>query len=116
MELRLENGDYVPDGMGGAAGVQGQEALLQRVLFRLTARRGQFPFLEELGSRLWTLGRLSAAERPSAAKQFVVEALSPEEGLEVTEVTLRPSATGEIRLTVQMNWQGASLTAAVQVQ
>ena len=49
MELRLEQGDYVPNGAGGFQRLEGAEALLQRVLFRLTARRGQFPFLPELG-------------------------------------------------------------------
>lgn len=58
MELILRNGDYVPDGVGGLRRAAGQEALLQRVLFRLTARRGAFPFWEDLGSRLWQLGRL----------------------------------------------------------
>ena len=52
MELELRNGDYVSDGAGGLRRLEGDQALLQRVLFRLTARRGQFPFLEELGSRL----------------------------------------------------------------
>ena len=40
MELKLRNGDYVPDGVGGLKRVEGREALLQRVLFKLTARRG----------------------------------------------------------------------------
>ena len=40
METKLLNGDYVPDGLGGVARCQGADALLERVLFRLTARRG----------------------------------------------------------------------------
>ena len=55
MELELKNGDYVPDGIGGVHRVSGREALAQRVLFRLTARRGSFPFWPELGSRLYQL-------------------------------------------------------------
>lgn len=35
MELRLEQGDYVPNGAGGFQRLEGAEALLQRVLFRL---------------------------------------------------------------------------------
>ena len=69
MELELRDGDYVADGAGGLRHVQDREALLQRALFRLTARRGTFPFGEELGSRLWTLGRLPAPEQPAAARQ-----------------------------------------------
>ena len=43
MEARIANGDYIPDGLGGIVRCQGADALLERVLFRLTARRGQFP-------------------------------------------------------------------------
>ena len=60
MGLSLRNGDYVPDGTGGLRRTEGREALLEQVLFRLTARRGTFPFLPELGSRLWQLGQLPA--------------------------------------------------------
>ncbi len=61
MELAMQNGDYVPDGVGGLRRVSGREALLQRVLFKLAARRGAFPFREDLGSRLWQLPQLPAA-------------------------------------------------------
>ena len=60
MTLKIQNGDYVTDGCGGLERVEGTQALLQRVLFRLKARRGQFPFLETLGSRLWQLGQVSS--------------------------------------------------------
>ena len=53
---------------------------MEQVLFRLTARRGTFPFLPELGSRLWQLGQLPAARRQSAAEQYVAEALAAELG------------------------------------
>ena len=43
MEIKLVQGDYVPDGLGGIQRCKGSDALLQRVLYRLTARRGQFP-------------------------------------------------------------------------
>ena len=51
MGLSLRNGDYVPDGTGGLRWTEGREALLEQVLFRLTARRGTFPFLPELRNR-----------------------------------------------------------------
>ncbi|MBP3486576.1 MAG: hypothetical protein J6J81_07005, partial [Oscillospiraceae bacterium] len=63
MELALRSGDYVSDGAAGLRRVQGTEALLQRVLFRLTAKRGSFPFWEDLGSRLWQLGQLPMSAR-----------------------------------------------------
>ena len=50
MEIKLVQGDYVPDGLGGVQRCKGSDALLQRVLYRLTAHRGQFPLLPRLGS------------------------------------------------------------------
>ena len=79
--LEIKEREYVPNGAGGLCRAEGREALLQRVLFRLMARRGQFPFLEDLGSSLWRLGRVSAAARQSAAEQYVAEALTTEAGL-----------------------------------
>ena len=99
MELKLKNGDYVPDGVGGLARVSGQEELLQRVLFRLTARRGSFPFWETLGSRLWQLGRVEPAGRRAAAVQYAAEALEGEE-LTVKDVTLEDGGDGVLKLRV----------------
>ena len=59
---KLRNGDYVPDGVGGFASASGAEAVLERVYFLLTARRGKFPLLPEVGSRLYRIFR----EKPSA--------------------------------------------------
>ena len=77
---------------------EGLEALLEQVLFRLTARRGTFPFLPELGSRLWQLGQLPAARRQSAAEQYVEEALAAEPGLTVEQVILTESGDGRPHL------------------
>lgn len=57
--LVLVNGDYVPQG-NGLQSAKGDEAVLQRMLMKLTARRGQFPFMENFGSRLWTLDRAAS--------------------------------------------------------
>ena len=46
--LMLVNGDYVPQG-NGLQSAKGDEAVLQRMLMKLTARRGQFPFMENFG-------------------------------------------------------------------
>lgn len=115
MELKLENGDYVPDGVGGLRRVQGQEALVQRVLYKLTARRGQFPFLEDLGSRLWKLGQVTPAKREAAAQEYVAEALTDEPDLRVRDVALTwgPSAA---ELTVELSYGGETLTVSAQIQ
>ena len=61
-ELKLENGDYVKSG-NRLRLAEGRDALLQRVLFRLKAHRGSFPFWDGLGSRLWQLGCLPGSGR-----------------------------------------------------
>lgn len=87
MELKLFNGDYVPDGCGGLRRLQGQDELLARVLFRLTAKRGAFPFLPELGSELYRLTRFKRTERLPAARQYASEALRGE-NVQVREAEL----------------------------
>lgn len=114
MELELRDGDYVADGVGGLRRVEGREALLQRVLFRLTARRGAFPFWENLGSQLWRLGRIPAAERSAAARQYVTEALA-EEPVSVESVSLRQSPEGRAELTAELRYQGEPLPVTVGI-
>ena len=100
MELRIEDGDYLPDGRGGL--VRAQEELLQRALLRLTARRGCFPFLPDFGSRLYLLGSVAPSARDVAAERYVTEALAPETALRVTRVRLREDGS----LTVTMDCLG----------
>ena len=110
MGLSLRNGDYVPDGTGGLRRAEGREALLERVLFRLTARRGAMPFLPELGSRL----HLVLRERPSVwqtlCAQYVAEALREEREAAVTSVELKRQGDSA-RLIIQLEWRGETLTA-----
>ena len=110
MELELRDGDYVADGAGGLRHVQDREALLQRALFRLTARRGTFPFWEELGSRLWTLGRLPAPEQQAATRQYLAE-----EPVTVEEVLLEQGEDGAAAVTVRLRYEGEDLPVTVEV-
>ena len=109
MELQIQNGDYVTDGCGGLERVEGTQALLQRVLFRLKAHRGQFPFLETLGSRLWQLGQVSSGQRQAAAEQYVAEALAeePEAGMTLLGRTVSWTETND---------EGRTLICAVELQ
>lgn len=116
MALGLRNGDYVPDGAGGLRRVSGQEALLQRVLFRLTARRGAFPFWETLGSRLWQLGRVPAGQRQGAAEQYVAEALAEEPGLTVENVELTAKGDGAVLLRTELSRSGVDLPVTMEIQ
>lgn len=101
MRLRLDKGDYIPDGRGAFAVTEDTRGLLQEVLFRLNCRRGSFPFLPELGSRLHTLCREKPASRNMAARQYAVEAL---EGLDVTvtDAEVTENADGTAQVTVYL--------------
>lgn len=112
-ELKLKSGDYLKTG-GRLERAEGREALLQRVLFKLTARRGCFPFREDLGSRLWRLGALPRQQRPAAAQQFAAEALA-EEDLTVEAVELEEQGDGTA-LTVRLLWEGQALAVTLDIQ
>ena len=114
MEIKLIQGDYVADGLGGIVRFSGADALLARVLFRLTARRGQFPLLPQMGSQLYLLGRETAANRSSAARKFVAEALAPE-NVSVTDVLLSSAGQGRIQLEVLLDYQGSDLSVTLTV-
>lgn len=114
MELMLKDGDYVPDEAGGLVTLSGGEEVLARTLFRLTARRGAFPFLPGLGSRLYQLGRERPSARPSLATQYVAEALQEEPELSVHSVELVQTGQSAL-LTVLLDWRGEELTAQLTV-
>lgn len=114
MALMWTEGDYAPNGQGGLRTVTGAEAVLQRMRFRLTARRGSFPFLPELGSRLYLLPREKPSAREILARQYAVEALAGEE-LEVTEVTVDAGEERRLAVKVLADWRGQTLEAAVTV-
>lgn len=114
MEARIHNGDYIPDGLGGVVRCQGADALLERVLFRLTAHRGGLPPLPKLGSRLYLLSREPISQRLSAARQYVAEALA-EEDVSITDVILTPEKQGRIGIQVLLEYEGTELSASVTV-
>ncbi len=115
MELKMKNGDYIPDGAGGLNRSEGAQEVLNRVLFRLTARRGAFPFLPDLGSQLHRLLRERPSARLAAARQYVAQALEDESQVRVTDVSLRDTQTG-VEITVYLLWQGEELTVTAAVE
>ena len=115
MELFLKDGDYLPNGQGGFCTVTGREELLQRVLWKLTARRGGFPFLPRLGSRLYTLNRQKPSEWQGRAEEYVTEALAEETDLRLDGVDVSRE-NGRLFVTVYLNWQGEDLSVKLGVE
>lgn len=112
-ETKWSDGDLVPNGAGDFQRLDGRQALIQRVLFKLSARRGAFPFLPRLGSRLHTL----AAEKPGARQtlclQYVCQALEDED---VTVIGADYRQQGEQALvTVNLQWRGEALEVTAQL-
>ena len=115
MELLLREGDYVPDGKGGVCRAQGEEELLQRVLFKLTARREAFPLLPGLGSALYTLPREKLSDWESLARQYAAQALEDEAGLAVRSVTVTPRDQGGAHVAVTREGESGLIQAEVVV-
>lgn len=110
MELKVRDGDYLTDGQGGFQRAEGAEELLQRVLWKLCIRRGSFPLLPDLGSRLYQLVGEKPARREALARQYVAEALAGEE-LEIAGVQLDGAGT----LQADLCWKGQSLHVTAEV-
>lgn len=100
MELKLENGRYVPDAQGTLAHVSGRDEVLQRIRMKLTARRGGFALMPDFGSRLYLLGQARPSERESLAAQYVAEALSDEKGLRIRSLQLSDCFDGSAELSL----------------
>ena len=79
----LRDGDYRPDGQGGLERASGAQAVLEQALFLLTARRGGFPLLPEVGSRLYELPRAKPADRGALGAAYAAQALAALPELEV---------------------------------
>lgn len=115
MSLLLKERDYVHDGNGGVLVVQGGDELMSEVLFRLTARRGSFPFLPELGSRMYLLRREKPSMWESLAQQLAVEALSGLSDLSVTGAAVEQHGEA-LWVTVELLWQGTQLSVTAQLE
>lgn len=115
MELKIRDGDYCSDGIGGEKRAVGTEALLERALFRLSVRRGSFPFLPELGSELYRLGQEKPKAREAAAKQYAAAALAEESALTVERVELTERGDGVTALRVLLSADGESASVELTV-
>lgn len=113
VEWVMKDGDLVPNGAGGFTWVQGEQAVLQRALFKLIARRGSFPFLPELGSKLHTLCREKASARQGLCRQYVAQALEGEDVV-IKEVTYTEGA-GRAQVEVRLEWQGGAGTVTARL-
>lgn len=112
MSLKLRDGDYVPDGAGGFQNVRGTQKILEDALFLLSARRGGFSVLPEVGSRLYLLHREKPSARETMARVYAQETLTPM-GIRVTKVNLTEAET--LKLEIELEYQGKNYEMEVAV-
>ena len=108
--LRLEKGDYA---LGGSAPLRGRDAAFADALFRLQCRRGSFPFLPALGSRLWRLGMERRTDRNALARQFCAEALEGT-AVQARNVAVREQGSALV-VELTLTLEEATVNAEVQV-
>ncbi|MGI5935755.1 MAG: hypothetical protein ACOX7I_02970 [Oscillospiraceae bacterium] len=115
MELKLIDGDYAADASGGLATVSGIEELAQRVLMKLTARRGSFPLMPDYGSRLYTLPSVKPSQRLMAAEQYVLEALEGEEDLRLRSLDIKYLKDDCMELELAFDYGKDALTITTRI-
>ena len=104
MRMRMENRDYVPDGIGGFERLPQEKRLLHQALFLLSARRGKFAPLPEVGSRLYLLHREKPSAWEASAAAYAQEALSPM-GIRVKKAAVKRIDEG-LAVTITAEYQG----------
>ena len=114
MELKIKDRDYVSDGAGALVRVSGREELLERVLYKLSVRRGSFALAPELGSELHLLWREKGERRETAAKQYVARALAEETALTVSGVSLERKGD-LLLLRAALLYEGETLEVSVRI-
>ena len=110
MELKIKDRDYVSDGAGALVRASGREELLERVLYKLSVRRGSFP----LASELHLLWREKGERRETAAKRYVAEALAEEAGVTVSGVSLEQKGD-LLLLRAALLYEGETLEVSVRI-
>ena len=114
MAMKLVNGNYVPNERGGQEQISGTEAVMQRVLMKLKARRGGFALMPEFGSKLYLLSREKPSARQRAAEQYISEALADETEVNIVDVQVGEDDDGIcIGITVNVGDSTASVSMKV---
>lgn len=116
MEIKLQDGQYISSHIqGGVETVSGLEEMIQRILLKLTARRGSFLPMPQFGSRLHTLCHVRPGQRRAIAEQYVKEALWDETDLEIEDVSLVYPDGESAELTIQLNLQGTLFSVTTNI-
>lgn len=94
MDTAINSGDFLLDSRGFPSVVSGIPEILQRVLIRLTVKKGSFIYDTNLGSDLYKL-KAGSKNIKGEALNMIREAISPLYGVEVDDVSIRAKNSGE---------------------
>lgn len=115
MELKVKDGAYVLCG-GGLERVSGAEEIAQRVVMKLTARKGSFAPLPSYGSTLHQLlYRAKPSEYQTIAMQSIAQALADEPEVAVTETTVTVADEDTLQLKVYFTVSGVNFQTDVTI-
>ena len=113
MELKMVDGGYVVRN-GRLERVSGSEETAQRIMMKLSARRGAFPMMPEFGSRLYLLSGLPESRMKPLAVKYISEALSGERGVTVESVEIN-GKDDAVALTVRLAANGETLSVTTEI-
>ena len=100
----------MPYGAGNIKTAVDFEEKLQRVLFKLSCRKGGFAPKKEIGSRLYMLVNEKKENRETAARKYVLEALEEETGVSLTALEVKAVGdTLSVYLTLEYNGESEKL-------
>ncbi len=108
MALYFYGGDYTPSPAGDFRVATPTEALLQGLLFQLTARRGACPLCPNFGSELYRIPQEKPANRAQRAKEYVETCLGEQEGLLLEDV-IWDEETATVTVAVQVLGESLAL-------
>ncbi len=97
MDTAISNGDFLTSSSGLPVQIDGVNEILQRALIRLTAKKGEFIYDRDLGSKLSTLKStyVNGDTLKEKTLQLVCAALKPMNEVEVEDITIRTSYNSE---------------------
>lgn len=114
MELKLIDGDYVPFKNGGLQSVSGVDETAQRIVMKLSAKRGHYLPMPEFGSLLHTLSQYKPSLQKVAAIGFVKDCLADEPELVLRDLKLEPCPDGiSITLLLTLNNHSFNITTMI---
>lgn len=113
MELKLTDGKYSTKACVLET-VSGYEELAQRIMMKLTARRGKFWPKPDYGSNLY---KLINGEKPSnreqAVRQYVAEALADEPGVTLQAISIEELAPDTIFIKLDFAYSGSIFSVEI---